>query len=363
MQGLLEFPDTLLWSTTCEVGKGNFSPFVNPLEAKGIMVSCYNPLRKNIITCQDQYKEEFLDEIDGLDLNLKLSTEIIGIPSYVPVLDVRSAKTGNIPANCPIVAVTLWDIMKRSISLKAGRYHEMDNISFRTDLLSKKNFKSRKVILLLTGSDTLIEWIWYNREECRLFETIKDMGIWAVGGFNFSLIDGECPFSHALNLKRSLFSAMLVERAGLLAIPHAYSLNNNQTSRWINWFKANPRVKLFTINCQLQKSECDINQVVTAVKDILGSIPHLNVLLQGFHLNKIDRFGHFLSRVHFADKIAAKYAQSHRKIFFDVKKHRLDDEHAGKLNLAELLESNISIRNSFVEEIRNENLKRVGLRA
>lgn len=363
MQGLIEFPDTVLWSTTCEVGKGNFLPFVNPLEAKGITVSCYNPLRKNIITCRDQYKEEFLDEVDGLDLNLKLSTEIIDIPSYVPVLDVRSAKAGGIPAKCHIVAVTLWDIMKRSIYLKAGRYHEMDNISFRTNLLSNKNFNSRKVILFLTGPDTLIEWIWYNREQCRLFETIKDMGIWAVGGFNFSLIDGECPFSHALNLKRSLFSTMLAERAGLLAIPHAYSLNSYQTSRWISWFKANPSIKLFTVNCQLQKSEGDINQIVTAVKDILGSIPHLHVLLQGFHLNKIDRFDHFLSRIHFADKIAAKYAQSHRQIFFDVKKHRLDDEHVDKLNLAELLEPNIDIRNSFVEETINENLKRIDLRA
>lgn len=363
MQGLIEFPDTVLWSTSCEVENGNFLPFVSPFEAKGITVSCYNPLRKNIVTCKDQYKEEFIKEVDGLELNSKLSTEIIGVPSYIPVLDIRSAKTGNIPSTCPIVAVTLWDLLRRSILLKAGRYHEINNISFRTDLLLKKNFKSKKVILFLTGSDTLIEWLWYNREECRLFETIKEMGIWAVGGFNFSLIDGECPFSHALNLKRSLFSVWLAEQAGLSVIPHVYCLNKYHSKRWTEWFKANPTVKLFTINCQLQKSEEDINQVITTVKEILTALPYLHVILQGFHLNKIDRFDHFLSRIHFADKIAAKYAQSHRRIFFDFEKLKLDDEHSDKFNLNELLEPNINVRYSYIEGSRNATLKRIGIRA
>lgn len=363
MQGLIEFPDGELWSISCEAENGSFMPFVNPFEAKGITVSCHNPLRKNIVTCKDQYKDEFIKEVDGLDLNSKLSTEIIGIPSYIPVLDVRSAKSGNIPLTCPIVAVTLCDVLQRSILLKAGRYHEMNNISFRTDLLLKKNFKSKKVILFLTGSDTLIEWLWYNRKECRLFETIKEMGIWAVGGFNFSLIDGECPFSHALNLKRSLFSAWLAEQSGLSVIPHIYCLNDYHIRRWIEWFKANPTVKLFTINCQLQKSDEDINQIVATVKGILAAFPYLHVLLQGFHLNKIDRFDRFLDRLHFADKIATKYAQSHRRIFFDYKKQGLDDEHADKLDLNELLEPNINTRYSFVERMTNAALRRVNIRA
>ncbi len=184
MQGLIVFPDSpTLYPASCEVASGKWLPLIYPEETKEIIISCNNPFRQNIVTCKDQFKEEFIKEVNGLDLNSKLLSSIEDLPTYIPILDVGSRNISNIPKEFPVVGMTLHDIITQSVIDKAGRYHEPDTIAFRAKILQSDSFKSKKVILFLTGSDTLIEWVWYNRGECRLFETIKQMGFWAVSGF------------------------------------------------------------------------------------------------------------------------------------------------------------------------------------
>lgn len=353
MQGLIEFPDSpASWPKECEVAKGRFQPFIDPKEAEGITMSCDNRFRQNIITCKDLFKQEFIQEVNGLALNSRLGTELDSIPVYVPQLDFLSCKEKPLPSTFPIVGLTLHDLVAQGILYKAGRYHEQEKISFRPHLLSANGFKDKKVILFLTGPDTLIEWIWHNRVECQLFEVLKKMGFWAVTGFNFSVIGGECPFAQALNIKRSLFSSTLIESNNMFAIPHVYAISSYQTQRWIKWFIANPSVKLFTINCQLQKSDNDIAQAITTVQSILNSVPYLHVLLQGFHFDKIEGLYQVMDRVHFADKVGVKFAQCQRRIQFNRFNGRLEYEERSGLKLKDLFEPNVMNRYLFVEHMK-----------
>jgi hypothetical protein len=359
MQGLIEFPNNpAFYPSLCDVAKGQFLPDVDPREAHGVSISCNNPMRQNIITCKDEFRHEFINEVNGLSLNTTLTTSICDLPSYIPILDLGSSNIEQVPASFPIVGVTLHHIVSQGIVYKAGQYQEQDQIAFRSKILTSKSFEDKKVILFLTGPDTLIEWIWLNREDCKLYETLRKMGFWAVSGFNFSVIGGECAFGQALNQKRSLFSSFQMEQSGLLSIPHVYAITPFHINRWVHWFIRNPAVKLFTINCQLQKSREDIAQIVRTVKCILERVPNLRVILQGFHVDKIDGFGLLLDRIHFADKVPVKYAQNYRRIVVDVERGMIDNVAVKNFNLKELAVENIIKRSLFIEDIRNKCLQK-----
>jgi hypothetical protein len=356
MQGLIEFPDSPeLYHAPCEVGLGTFNPFIDKEEAKSVIISCYNPQRQNIITCRDEFRDEFIKEVGGLPLNLKLTSEVENIPSYIPIVDYGMR---DIPLNMPVVGLTLHDIISRGVKSAAGMLHEQDDIRFRSSMLSSKALVDKKVILFLTGADTLIEWVWYNRNDCRIFEILKQMGFWGVGGFNFSVIGGECAFAQALNQKRSLFSASLIEKNGLLAIPHVYALSQFHIDRWVKWFIANPVIKMFTVNCQLQKSQKDIAQVISVVKSILWKVPYLHVILQGFHVNIAHQFGTYLERIHFADKMPIKQASSHQKVLIDYTKNKLYHELAENENIETLALTNINKRYTYIENLRSAALQK-----
>ena len=350
MRGSSEIPrEWNLFSSYCEVSAGAFSPIIQKEEARGIIVPCHNPLGVNIITCKNPHISDFLSESNGLALDLNLTSDINKLPAYIPILDYG---TRNIGLPFPVVGLTFWDIISKGVKLNAGCFHEEAEIRFKQKILESTGFDNKKTLLFLTGADTLIEWLWYNRTECDLFYTLKQMGFWAVGGINFSVVGGECPFSHALNLKRSLLSSKLTEDVGLLAIPHVYALSKFQIEKWIHWFHANPSVRVFTINCQLQKKSSDIEQVVIAVKSILNSVPNLHVILQGFRLHLIEEFGEYIERIHVADKKPVKFAQNKRKILFDIKRNLLADEYEPNMSLNELVEFNVLSRYAYFENIQ-----------
>ncbi len=355
MQGSFEFPDNP--PSFCKVGLGKFEPLIKRKEADNVSVSCHNPLGLNIITCRHPHKQEFIDEVGGLALDIKLSSEIEELPFYIPVLDLASGNIGGTPSYLPTVGLTLSDIISGGAKEIAGMYHEVDQIRFREKMLSSRNFRKRNTILLLTGTDTLIETVWYQRENCKLFESIRNMGFQAVGGMNFSVIEGECAFSHALNQKRSLYSAKLLQDSGSLPIPHIYAVTSHQIERWVKWFSLNPEVRLFTVNCQLQKSDNEISKIITVVKTLLRHFPYLHVLLQGFHFDQLYQFGSLLARIHLADKKPVKFAHMRREIIFDSY-GKLKDVGRSQKSKKELLSNNITNRYIFLEALRSKILQR-----
>lgn len=351
MQGLLEFPgDMPFYPVRCNAAKGPAQPYVTAEEAARVTLSCENPLGLNIITCRHPHRHEFVDEVNGLQFDVTLDDSINTIPQYIPVLDFASRNLKTVPANLPVVGVTLQDIINGGARLIAGTYHEQPNISFKRKLLTYPAFKNKKTILFLTGPDTLIETVWHQRDVVHLYDELAAMNFHSVGSFNFSVIDGECAFSHALNLKRSLFSAGLIEQHDILTIPHVYAVTPRQIDRWYGWFFANPVVHYFTMNCQMQKSENDLAQVITSVKTLLLKLPYLHAILQGFDFDQLHRFGQLLERIHVADKVPAKFAHVRREIYFDSS-GRLRDNEKSKITKPILLKNNINKRRQYFMDL------------
>ena len=356
MPDLYGFPGDLFFSPECAVATGEFLPYIQPVEARTVSTSCENPFRENIITCKDPYRDEFLKEVGGLSLDLPLSTRLRRVPTYIPILDVRTCRMCEQLGHVPIVGITLYDILSGGCHFKAGRLHVTNNIRIRKTLLSGA-LRDKRVILFLSGSDTLIESVWNRRTECELFDTIRDMGFWAVTGFNFSVIGGECAFAQALNLKRSLYSAYLIEQHGIQAIPHIYAISKQQVDRWIKWLEKNPSISYFTMNCQLQKSRADIHQIITAVSRILLSRPNIHAILQGFPILETVAFGNLHQRIHFAESQPIKYAQSHRQALAQAGVGNSKYEFRHDRPIVEIMKVNVAQRKAQLAQIRRNLLK------
>lgn len=304
-----------LFSSQCKVSTGAFEPTIFAEEAGHVTHPCHNPFRKNIITCQDEFRDEFVDEVDGLDFNISLSPQPFILPPYIPVVDRSAFNFQNIPDTMPVVATTLRDIIRKQLSSYAGSMHEPLGVTYSSNISNKNAFKGKRVLLFLTGPDTMIEPVWHQRYSSGLYTMLRRAGIDLVTGFNFSLFQGECAFSQGLNLKKSLYSCYEMEQNGIReVVPHIYAMNNHQLNRWINWLRENPTVQYCTMNCQVQRSDAEIDQIIYNVSTLLLKIPYLHLILQGYRFTQLYRFGPLLKRIHLADATPVKFAHSRRRM-------------------------------------------------
>lgn len=355
MQGLLgKQIKSSFFHEQCLTSTGKFMPFIQFEEAKEVTRSCYNPHRLNVVTCNDGYIEAFLEEVGGLEFNVQLNSKIDNIPPYIPIFDYNSLYNDVLSHDIEYLGVTLRDIIKCGFCYKAGTIHESNKILFHSTLLSSANLKGKKIILFLSGEDTIIEGVWHKRYHSDFFEALLTMDFYAVVGFNFSLFGGECPFSHALNLKRSLFSSSLLEKYGIKTIPHVYALNQFHINRWILWFKQNPSIKYFTTNCQMQKAEIEIKWTVDFVSKLLQEIPWLHVILQGFNAECLWRFGDLTNRIHLANKRPVKYAMGNKQFTFEVNRNKLIVDSLqlnNQFNKSNLIGVNVAEYYQYIEAI------------
>ena len=286
-----------LFSQSCLVETGLHEPHIDRNEALYVEKPCENPFRVATVTCKDPYLQEFIDEVGGLALDKKISgVDFSDLPSYIPIADLASSKLSNNTFPSPVVGLTLKDVVRSGVRSKAGALQEHGEISFRTNLLLSEALRGKRGILFASESDTLIERLWRERVGCHLFENIKIMGFWIMTAINFSVFRGECPVGHSLGQKKSLCSACLAEASGIPTIPHIYAINSFANESWISYLQANPQIKLISINCQLQKGVKDIETLVNSVLGILQKTsPDFHIILVGFHLPKIYKFGAFLT--------------------------------------------------------------------
>lgn len=341
-----------IFSFGCEVSTGAYSPELLPDEALFVKHPCENPFRKNIITCKDEYQSDFVNEVNGLSLDINLNSNIESLPFYIPIFNKDALKFPNLSAQFPLVGLTFNDILSNGVHFKAGGLHEDKNINFRLSLLQAYCFRNSSALLFSSGSDTLIEYLWYHRESIDLYEKVRRMGFWGMTGFNFSLINGECAFAQALNVKRSLYSSFEIEQSGLLTVPHVYALTSFQINRWIKWFEDNAGVKYFTTNCQLQNSKAEYSQLITSITEILKAIPQLHVILHGFQANYLKSFGSYLNRIHITEIQPIKQAQNYVMQRFDLDKHLLKYHTNSQLALPELIINNVRERCLYIDNIR-----------
>lgn len=358
MPDFYEQPNKNIFSLTCDVASGKFEPYIKSEEAEHVQSSCNNPTRQNMPTCKDPELSIFLKEISGLVLDLPLSSVKNKLPSYIPILDKRTALLpfNTIPTDT--VGFTLLDTLQKGVIFKHGAWHEQDDISFRVKLLLGGAVRGKRAILLSSGSDTLIEWLWYRRDDCSLFRHLRAMGFSLMTGINFSEIKGECRCGQCINQKKSLLSAYLAEQCGIPSVLHIYATDQYDVDRWVKYLKTYPQIELVSMNCQLQKSKEDRNTVVTSILKILESVNRpINIILTGFPLKEIERFGPYLKQIHFADTVPSKYAQSHRKIQIDHKTLSMRDGYVDE-PIHEILTHNINQRHLYLEIVKQKTLKK-----
>lgn len=358
-QDLYENNNPTLFSQACDVGTGKFEPDVHRNKAYSVSGTCDNPLRKNMPTCKDADLDLFIDEVDGLQFDVVLPSVDSNFPSYIPILDKETAQLSYlaVPNGINVLGMTLSDVISKGITYSAGTQHEQDEIEFRLSLLLGNAVRGKKVVLFASGSDTLIEWLWYNRKECELFQNLKAMGFSFATGINFSVIKGECGLGQALNQKKSLISTGMMSQVGIQSVPHIYTIDSYDIDRWVDYLSKNSHIRTVSMNCQLQKRVEDIEAVILGVTQILQKIPHLHIILVGFHLNLMHRFGPLLERIHFADKKPAKFAQSHRKMIIDPDSLKMKDVYSTE-RVTEILAHNINQRRMYVEIVKKTTLEK-----
>lgn len=340
-----------LFTSVCETAHGKYEPHIHRHEASFVTSTCENELRKNIITCKDGNQEAFLAEVGGLGLNTELSLSVNDLPPYIPVVDRPAAGIVKLPDQFPVIGLTASSVIP-AIYFQAGAYREMGVIRFRKNSLKHPFYSGKTTVLFFSGPDTLIENLWYNRDNCRLFENIRKIGFELMTGINFSLFKGECPFAHALNLKKSLHSCFLAEQANLATIPHVYCLHKHHVQRWINWFKQNDHIEYFIVNCQLQKNSIhDLETVVKTTSLLLNELPHLHVLFQGFPLTELYRFSTLIPRIHIADAAAWKFALAKQRIQHGSNSTKFSVTYDGKASTSDLFLSNLETRLGFLTHL------------
>jgi len=347
----LELP---LFSSECQVSTGAFSPSIEAQEALYVTKPCNNPFRKNIVTCQDEFRDEFLDEVAGLDFNLALNPEKTTLPSYIPIFDRRGFSFNDIPNDITFIGTTLRDIITSPLSSYAGRLQEPSGIRYNSSFAKTNAFRGKQSLLFLTGPDSLIEPAWHQREDSDLYNILRRGGIDHVSSFNFSLFEGECAFAQGLNLKKSIASAYELENNGIRhVIPHIYALNDHQLNRWVKWLTDNPSIQYVTMNCQVQRKKSEITKIVYNVSSLLLQVPHLKIILQGYHFDELYRLGHLINRICIADAVPVKFSHSKRRALA-TRSISKKPVFAPQLSSNELAIQNIAVRKADFEFIKKQ---------
>lgn len=289
-----------LFSLSCESGK--FSPHIHAEEVSAVKFSCQENGRRNTITCKDENLDEFLSEIGTLDIHTAhLQGVDLPLGEYIPVIPKKFFDSPTTLVSHEIVGVSLSDIfVSRPLELRDGQYRISPNLQINTDVLRNQVFQNRKVILMFDARDSLLEHLWWNKEDFNLFETLSKIGFHAITTPNFSLFRGECPTGHAWNIKKGLVCGEEMEKRGVTVIPHIYAVHSRQLERWISWLNNHPTVKTLTMNCQLQrKSAVGRKIAVSALRHLLTNTD-THIILNGSDKRILAQLEEFKERLHTA---------------------------------------------------------------
>ena len=290
---------TTFFAGMCESAK--VSPYIHPEEAMAVVMPCSGRGRLNIVTCQDDARDEDEADVGGLNMmNVKLRNSGKALPDFIPIIPRGMFKYPGSEIQSGTVGVVLNDILTPKISSKCGRYRVPEGSTLDQSVLSNQAFQGKRVILFSTGPDVLIETLWWERHQKDIFKTIAGMGFAAVTGINFSIINGECPFAHALNIKKSICYCEELDKLDVWTIPHIYAINNHQRERWKNWLLANPLVQIVTINSQLQrKQKQGMNEVFKTARLLLENTS-VEIIIHGSPKGLAGLGKKFGRRLHFA---------------------------------------------------------------
>lgn len=295
-----------LFSLSCE--SGEFSPYIHAEEATAVRFPCKENGRRNIITCKDEDLDEFLTEIGTLDMHTAhIQGADLAFAEQIPVIPKSFFESPPTLVSQETVGIPLSNIFVSSpLELRDGQYRISPNLQINTDVLRNPVFRNKKVILMFDARDALLEHLWWDRDNFKLFETLAGIGFYAITTPNFSLFKGECPIGHAWNIKKGLIFGVELEKLGATVIPHVYAVHQKQLERWCDWLQKHPSVKNIAMNCQLQrKSIVGRNIADTALRYLLTNTD-VHILLNGSDKRILARLKEFKGRLHTASSGAFK---------------------------------------------------------
>jgi hypothetical protein len=304
----------LFESSNCEVSQGKILA-INPLEAKNVTKPC-SPNSLDVLACKNPLRSVAEAEVNGLNpstVSPKFAVPHSLVPKFIPVLDRGLLKMPGLLPRYALVAISLDDIFLKAPVLNGGHVTAPNIDTMNPALLQSPGLAGKKILLLSTGPDKLIESIWQYANPINFYKQVGQLGVAVATAFNFSVFLNECPFAQHLNEKKSLLTFREYQDHGIPCIPHLYWGNDWQIEDWIQWFEEHPEVEIITINCQCYKSDFDRKFAVTGIKKILVRLPQLHILLEG-GVRLLPELLDFQDRLHIAAKQPAMEALAHQKL-------------------------------------------------
>ena len=264
------------------------SPLISAQEKMSVNVPCIGN-GVNIIDCRHIERHRHIQEVHGLDFaNKELIGPMVSVTQNIPVIPPECFDRDASTIESAVVGIRLYDILTVKPRSKMGFYQLQDDVDIDLSNLDMPAFRGKRVVLICTGMDVVIEKLWWLRYDIKLFEKIADANFYAVVGMNFSLFLGECPLAQLLNLNKSLLFCQELSKRGVAVFPHVYAVNDQQREKWVDYFLQNPGVRTVFINTQLQKDRRSMHQVRLAAEALLERTD-LTIVFNGRELKDIQK--------------------------------------------------------------------------
>ncbi len=258
-----------------------YDPLIDGAEKYNVIKPC-NGSGVNVIDCQHEQRQAFVDDVGSLDMNTKQLVQLT--PEFPANVQVIPRDIFALPASTvadTIVGINIKDILSTHARLDScGNYHIPRGLDINSDALNEPIFQGKQVVLFSSAIDSLIEHLWYRRDALKLFDKIASMDFYAVTGMNFSVFLGECPFAHALNINKTLAYCEALDRRGVSTIPNVYAVNEPQRQRWTAYLNTRPNVQCVVMNSQLQRNKQSVD-VDNATLYYLLEHTAVSIMLQG----------------------------------------------------------------------------------
>lgn len=340
-----------LYSLLCRSFKGDFLPFVDPLEANTVRKIC-DEFGVGIISCKHPNVKDYIKEIGGLHFSSNIGNKNSlwrQLSLYIPIISCDFFNYNADVIDYNMIAISLKDIFTSPPKKYMGRLR-VGNLKIKKDLLESPIFKNKKVILFSSGCDVLIEKVWQESERLNLFSEIAKMGFFLVTGMNFSVFFGECPVGQAINLKKSIEYSALLQKSGVFIIPHLYWIHEFHLQRWVKWLNENSSIDLITVNCQMGKTFDDCQIISEGIQYLIKYVKHeLHFLLEGPKKELLTRLNEYSSLIHVAIKEPTMTSIFYRKYIMD--QSELTRMKVENISRDELLGLNTNIYGSYLQKI------------
>ncbi len=237
----------------------------------------------NMVDCHCSNVQDFIDEVRSLDLmtkDVKGTTPLIR--GVLPIIPREWFDNPPESVSSEVVGIRLGDVLTHEpYRNNAGILLINPDVGFDYSALKRPIFSGKKVVLVSTGPDTVIETLWFHRFSNEMFDVIARAGFYAVTGMNFSLFLHECPLGHLINLNKSLLFCEELDKRGVPVIPHVYAINDKHRAMWASYLKEHPNIRSVLINTQMQRDYVSMKEV-EATTQLLLDKTEVNVILNGY---------------------------------------------------------------------------------